>query len=108
MMDQFKNMDGSKPKEYTLPLEKVENPKVDTSEELDEKRNKKYQTVIRCLQWAVSWIIKSMYCHKKHHIICFQRIRITNDIAFKSSELLLYFTIFNYCFGSNIHGDMIF
>jgi hypothetical protein len=53
MMDQFKNMYGCKPKEYTLPLEKGDHTEVDTSEELDEEANKKYQTMIRCLQWAV-------------------------------------------------------
>jgi hypothetical protein len=43
MMDEFKNMYGNKPKEYTSPLEIGDHPKVDTSEELDEEGIKKYQ-----------------------------------------------------------------
>jgi hypothetical protein len=54
MMDQFKNMYGCKPKEYTSPLEKGDHPEVDTSEELDEEGIKKYQMMIGCLQWAIS------------------------------------------------------
>jgi hypothetical protein len=54
MMNQFKNMYGCKPKEYTSPLEKGDHSKVDTSEELDEEGIKKYQTMIGCLQWAVA------------------------------------------------------
>jgi hypothetical protein len=54
MMDHFKNMYGYKPKEYTSPLEKGDHPEIDTSEELDEEGIKKYQTIIGCLQWAVS------------------------------------------------------
>jgi hypothetical protein len=65
MMDQFKNMYDCKPKEYTSLLEKVDNLEVDTSEELDEEGIKQYQTMIGCLQWAVSWIIKSMYRRNK-------------------------------------------
>jgi hypothetical protein len=107
-MDQFKNMYGCKQKEYKSPLEKVYHPEVDTSEELDEEGIKKYQTMIGCLLWAVSWIIKSMHRHKNRSIICFRLIMITNDIALESSESLLYFTIFNYCFVTNIYGDMIF
>jgi hypothetical protein len=108
MIDQFKNMYGYKPKEYTSPLEKGDHPEVDTSEELDEKGIKQYQMMIGCLQWAVSWTIKSMYRHKKRLIISCRRIEITNDIALESSESVLYFVIFNYCFESNIHRDMIF
>jgi hypothetical protein len=54
MMDQFNNMYGFKPKEYTSPLEKGDHPKVDTLEELDEEDFKKYQTMIGYLQWALS------------------------------------------------------
>jgi hypothetical protein len=90
-----------------LPLEKGDNPEVDTSEELDEEVIKRYQTMIGCLQWAVSWIIISMHRHKKRHIICYQRLMTTNYIAFESSDVTLYFIDFNYDFGSNIYGDMI-
>jgi hypothetical protein len=54
MMAQFKNMYSYKPKECTSPLEKGDNPDVATSEAFDEESIKKYQTMIRCLQWAVS------------------------------------------------------
>jgi hypothetical protein len=53
-MDQYENMFGSKPKEYTSPLEKGDNPEIDVTEELDDGGFKKYQTMIGCLQWAVS------------------------------------------------------
>jgi hypothetical protein len=53
-MDQFKNMYGCKPKEYTSPLEKGDHPEVDTSEELDEEDIKKYETILGFLQWAVA------------------------------------------------------
>jgi hypothetical protein len=54
IMDQFENMFGCKPKEYTSPLEKGDHPEIDNTEELDENGIKKYQTMIGCLQWAVS------------------------------------------------------
>jgi hypothetical protein len=54
-MDQFKSMYGcNKPKEYTSPLGKGDHPEVDTSEEFDEQGINKYQTMIVCLQWAIS------------------------------------------------------
>jgi hypothetical protein len=48
------NMFVFKPCEYTSPLEKGDHPEVDCSEELDNKGIKRYQTMIVCLQWAVS------------------------------------------------------
>jgi hypothetical protein len=54
MMDQFKNMFSDNPKEYTSPLEKGDHPEIDTSDELHQEGIKKYQTMIGCLQWAVS------------------------------------------------------
>ena len=47
-------MYGTKPREYTSPLEKGDHPEIDNSEELNEEGIKKYQTMIGCLQWAVS------------------------------------------------------
>jgi hypothetical protein len=47
-------MFGSKPKEYTSPLEKGNHPAIDMTEELDDSGIKKYKTMIGCLQWAVS------------------------------------------------------
>jgi hypothetical protein len=54
IMDQFNNMYGCKPKEYTSPLEMVDYPEVDTLEAFDEEAIKKDQTMLGCLQWAVS------------------------------------------------------
>ncbi|MFA9289401.1 MAG: reverse transcriptase domain-containing protein, partial [Weeksellaceae bacterium] len=54
LIDQFENMYGCKPKEYTSPLEKGDHPEIDTTAELDEEGIKRYQTMIGCLQWAVS------------------------------------------------------
>jgi hypothetical protein len=53
-MDQFEQIFGSKPKKYTSPLEKGDRPEIDETVELDEDGIKKYQTMIGCLQWAVS------------------------------------------------------
>ena len=47
-------MYGSKPRDYTSPHEKGDHPEVDLSEELDEEGIKRYQTMIGCLQWAIS------------------------------------------------------
>jgi hypothetical protein len=55
IVDQYEKMFGLKPHEYTSPLEKGDQPEVDTSEELDEEGIKKYQTrTIGCLHWAIS------------------------------------------------------
>jgi hypothetical protein len=54
IVNQYEKMFGSKPREYTSPLEKGDHPEVDTSEELDEEGIKKYQTMIGSLQWAIS------------------------------------------------------
>jgi hypothetical protein len=53
-MDQFENMFGCKPREYTSPLEKGDHPEIDQTEELYNDGIKRYQTMIGCLQWAVS------------------------------------------------------
>jgi hypothetical protein len=54
ILDWFENMFGCKPKEYTSPLQKGDHPEIENTEELDEEEMKKYQTMIGCLQWAVS------------------------------------------------------
>jgi hypothetical protein len=54
LIDQYEGMYGTKPREYTSPLEKGDHPEVDTTEELDQDGIKRYQTMIGCLQWAVS------------------------------------------------------
>ena len=54
MIEQYELLFGSKPKEYTSPLEKGDHPEVDTSKELDDNGIKIYQSMIGSLQWAVS------------------------------------------------------
>jgi hypothetical protein len=54
MVNQYTSMFGSKPKEYTSPLEKGDHPEIDTSEELGMEGIKKYQSMLGSLQWAVS------------------------------------------------------
>ena len=47
-------MFGCKPREYWSPLDKGDHPEVDLSEELDQEGIMRYQSMIGCLQWAVS------------------------------------------------------
>jgi hypothetical protein len=54
ILDQFENMFGCIPMEYTSPLEKGDHSELDNTEELDEDGTKRYQTMIGYLQWAVS------------------------------------------------------
>jgi Reverse transcriptase (RNA-dependent DNA polymerase) len=54
MMDQYKQMFGMKPKEYTSPLEKSDHPEIDATDELDQAGIKTYQSMIGSLQWAIS------------------------------------------------------
>jgi hypothetical protein len=54
LVSQFEDMFGCKPREYTSPLEKGDHPEIDQTEELDINGIKQYQTMIGCLQWAVS------------------------------------------------------
>ena len=51
---EYVNMYGVKPKQYSSPLESGDHPELDTSEELDPKDAKKYQSMIGSLQWAIS------------------------------------------------------
>jgi hypothetical protein len=53
-MDQYENIFGCKPKEDTSPLEKGDHPEIDDTNKLDIEGIKRYQTMIGCLQWAVS------------------------------------------------------
>jgi hypothetical protein len=53
-MDQYENMFGCKPKEYTSPLEKGDHPEIDDTDKLDIEGIKRCQTMIGCLQWADS------------------------------------------------------
>jgi hypothetical protein len=53
-MGQFENIFSCKPREYSSPLEKVNHPEVDSSNDLDNEVIKRYQKMIGCLQWDVS------------------------------------------------------
>jgi hypothetical protein len=54
LKDHFENMSGFESREYTSPLEKGDRPEIDQTEESDDNRIKRYQSMIVCLQWAVS------------------------------------------------------
>ena len=54
LINQYEGIFGNKPREYTSPLEKGDHPEIDTTDELDQDGIKRYQTMIGCLQWAVS------------------------------------------------------
>jgi hypothetical protein len=52
MMDQYEKLFGTKPKEYTLPLEKSDHLEIDTTDELNQAGIKIYQYMIGSLQIA--------------------------------------------------------
>jgi hypothetical protein len=55
MMESYHQMFGSYPKtNVQSPLEKGDHPELDTSDLLDDEGTQKYQTLIGCMQWAVS------------------------------------------------------
>ena len=54
MIEDYLRMFGTKPKQYTSPLERGDHPELDTSEELGEEDIKKYQSMIGALQWTIS------------------------------------------------------
>jgi hypothetical protein len=54
MMGDFEMIFGLKPREYTSPLEKGDHPEIDTTGEPDVSGIEKNQSMIACLQWAVS------------------------------------------------------
>jgi hypothetical protein len=54
-MMNYKRMFGTKPKQNVrYPLEKGDNPEMDTSELLDEGGIQQYQSLIEAMQWAIS------------------------------------------------------
>jgi hypothetical protein len=53
LIDGYARMFGSKPKQYTTPLEQGDHPEMDDSAELDLEGTKKYQSMIGNLQWVV-------------------------------------------------------
>jgi hypothetical protein len=53
LIGEYERMFGEKPKRFTSPLEKGDHPELDTSEILDIRGIKQYQSLIGSLQWAV-------------------------------------------------------
>ena len=53
MAETYERLFGTKPKLYSSPLERGDHPEIDTSDELGLEDIKKYQSMIRALQWAV-------------------------------------------------------
>jgi Reverse transcriptase (RNA-dependent DNA polymerase) len=53
MLETYVRMFGSKPRQYTSPLDKGDHPELDDSEELDLEGTKKFQSMIGAMQWAV-------------------------------------------------------
>ena len=91
VMDQIENMFGHKPREYTSPLEKGDHPEIETSEELDEEGIKKYQTMIGCLQWAVSlgrFDIQTAIMTMSQFSIAKHKCSVKNQFSTKSSHML--------------------
>jgi hypothetical protein len=54
MLDNYERMFGSKPKEYSSPLEPNDHPELDDTEFLDPEGIKQYQSMIGAAQWAIS------------------------------------------------------
>ena len=53
ILDEYERLFGSKPKQYTSPLIKGDHPEVDSSDLLDFKMTKIYQSLIGALQWVI-------------------------------------------------------
>jgi hypothetical protein len=54
MMTNYERIFGTKPKEYSSPLEKNDHPELDDSELLTDKDITIYQSLIGSAQWAIS------------------------------------------------------
>jgi hypothetical protein len=53
MLDSYQRIFGSKPHQYSTPLEHGDHPKIDDSEELGLDNIKKFQSMIGALQWVI-------------------------------------------------------
>jgi hypothetical protein len=54
MLGNYETMFGSKPKEYSTPMEEKDHPEIDTTELVDATGIKQYQSLIGALQWLVT------------------------------------------------------
>jgi hypothetical protein len=53
MINSYERMFGSKPKQYSSPLEHGDHPEIDTSKELEIEDIKRFQSMIGALQWVI-------------------------------------------------------
>jgi hypothetical protein len=53
MIDSYERMFGSKPKQYSSPLEHGDHPEIDTSKELELEDIKRFQSMVGALQWVI-------------------------------------------------------
>jgi hypothetical protein len=53
MIETYVRLFGSKPRQYSSPLEHGDHPEIDDSKELELEDIKKYQSLIGSLQWVV-------------------------------------------------------
>jgi hypothetical protein len=53
MLDSYQRIFGSKPRQYSTPLEHGDHPGIDDSEELGLEDIKKFQSMIGALQWVI-------------------------------------------------------
>ena len=54
MMEAYKILFGTEPKQYSSPLDKGDHPEIDDSPELNSEDHKKYLTMLGQLQWLIS------------------------------------------------------
>jgi hypothetical protein len=53
MIDSYERMFGSKPRQYSSPLEHGDHPEIDTSKELELEDIKRFQSMVGALQWVI-------------------------------------------------------
>jgi hypothetical protein len=53
MINSYKRMFGSKPKQYSSPLEHRDHPEINTSKELELEDIKRFQSMVGALPWVI-------------------------------------------------------
>ena len=71
MLDNYQRVHGELPKKVKSPLEKNDHPEVDTTDLLDEKGIRVYQSMIGALQWSVTLGRFDIACA----VMCMSRFR---------------------------------
>jgi hypothetical protein len=54
VLGMYERLFGGPPKKYSAPLDKNDNPELDTTEPLDEDKQRVYQSLVGALQWAIT------------------------------------------------------